>query len=312
MVNTSGLRRRSTYEEVMREVQLDNFKDAVKLPDRTATFVLEAPEMVALDPENEEAIIQFEKRKRAEHARKEEVAEVAQRRGISQAELELATRPSRGEILGAPDDEFERRRYEFGIRQAAEVYETAQVRATNVERVRDQLRRELVVANRTDPIARLASEDAVYYDMSTPPDHEIDLHLPSVPARIASEAGSFAAELGSNALMIATHAGPPALSALGQAARIAANYGPTVARGTARGTVAVAEVSARGSVAAAGLVAQGLVSGGQVAAQAALAATNLLASTTPAHHRGGDFQRSNGITVGRAVTNMLLARHALH
>jgi len=301
MVNTSGLRRRSTYEEVMREVQLDNFKDAAKLPDRTATFVLEAPEMVALDPENEEAIIQFEKRKRAEHARKEEVAEVAQRRGISQAELELATRPSRGEILGVPDDEFERRRYEFGIRQAAEVYETAQVRATNVERVRDQLRRELVVANRTDPIARLASEDAVYYDMRTPPDHEIDRHLPSVPARIASEAGGFAAELGSNALMIATHAGPPALSALGQAARIAANYGPTVARGTARGTVA-----------AAGLVAQGLVSGGQVAAQAALAATNLLASTTPAHHRGGDFQRSNGITVGRAVTNMLLARHALH
>ena len=296
----------------MREVQLDNFKDAVKLPDRTATFVLEAPEMVALDPENEEAIIQFEKRKRAEHARKEEVAEVAQRRGVSQAELELATRPSRGDILEAPDDEFERRRYELGIRQAAEVYETAQVRATNVERVRDQLRQGLVAANRTDPIARLASEDTVFYDMSTPPSQEIDLHLPSVPARIASEAGGFAAELGSNALMIATHAGPPALSALGHAARLAANYGPTVARGTARGTLAVAEVSARGSLAAAGLVAQGLVSGGQAAAQAALAATNLIASTTPAHHRGGDFQRANGITVGRAVTNMLLARHALH
>ena len=45
----------------MREIQLDNFKDAVKLPDRIATFVLEAPQMVGLDPENEEAIIQFEK-----------------------------------------------------------------------------------------------------------------------------------------------------------------------------------------------------------------------------------------------------------
>ena len=54
----------------MREIQLDNFKDAVKLPDRVATFTLEAPQLMALDPENEESIIQFEKRKRAEVARK--------------------------------------------------------------------------------------------------------------------------------------------------------------------------------------------------------------------------------------------------
>ena len=290
----------------MREIQLDNFKDAVKLPDRTATFVLEAPQMVALDPENEEAILQFEKRKRAEQARKQEVAEVAQARGISETELERATRPSRGDILEAPDDEFERRRYEMGIRQAAEAYSTAQARAANVERVRDTLSRELVSANRTDPIARLASEEAIYHDISTPPSHDIDLHLPSVPGssiggRIASEAGGFAAEMGSSALMIASHAGPPAISVLGQAARLTANYGPTVVRGTARGTLA-----------AAGLVAQGLVSGGQAAGQAAIAATNLLASTTPANHRGRDFQRANGINVGRAVTNILLARHALN
>ena len=63
MVNTSGLERRSTYEVVMREIQLDNFKDSIKLPDRTATFVLEAPQLVGLDPENEEAILQFEKEK---------------------------------------------------------------------------------------------------------------------------------------------------------------------------------------------------------------------------------------------------------
>jgi hypothetical protein len=54
MENTAGMHRLSTYEEVMREIELDKFK--VKAPDRLATFILEAPEMVALDPENEEEI----------------------------------------------------------------------------------------------------------------------------------------------------------------------------------------------------------------------------------------------------------------
>ena len=75
MVNTAGMHRISTYEEVMREIELDKFK--VKAPDRLATFILEAPEMISLDPENEEEIIEFNKRKRAERARRDEVEEVA-------------------------------------------------------------------------------------------------------------------------------------------------------------------------------------------------------------------------------------------
>ena len=48
MVNTSGLVRRSTYEEVAMEVELDRFKDLVKLPVRTAKFILEAPSLQQL------------------------------------------------------------------------------------------------------------------------------------------------------------------------------------------------------------------------------------------------------------------------
>ena len=56
MVNTKGLQRRSTYEEVMKEIQADSFKDAIRTPDRLATFTVNAPRLLALDPENEEAM----------------------------------------------------------------------------------------------------------------------------------------------------------------------------------------------------------------------------------------------------------------
>ena len=78
MVNTKGLQRRSTYEEVMQAIQADTFKDAIQTPNRLASFVLEAPRLQALDPDNEEAVLEYEKRKRLEQARKSAVEEEAQ------------------------------------------------------------------------------------------------------------------------------------------------------------------------------------------------------------------------------------------
>jgi hypothetical protein len=316
MVNTSGLQRRSTYEEVMREIQLDSFKDHVKLPDRIATFTLEAPQLMALDPENEEAVIQFEKRKRAEVARKAQVEEVAQARGVSVHQLEMATRPSRGDMLEAPDDELDRRRHELGIHQAAEIFAAAHVRAQNVERVRDTLRMSLHAQDKSDPIARLSPDDhTIFYDMSTPEEQDIDLHLPAVPERrvalpgmpardtgiltgAAGFAGGFAGGLGGTALDIGRAAGPPTAQALAQALSLTVHYGPGAIVGTAQ--------VAAGTV---GLVARGLASGGQMAGRAALAASHVLASTTPASHRGKDFRESAGVRLGR--NTLTLGREAL-
>ena len=109
MVNTKGMIRRSTYEDVLREVNADTFKDYWHTPNRNAKFYLQSLEMVALDPENEEDIVRFEKNKRREEARRAEVEEVAQTRGVSKAQLELALRPARPQMLGGYDDGLERR-----------------------------------------------------------------------------------------------------------------------------------------------------------------------------------------------------------
>ena len=61
MVNVSGLQRRSTYAEIERLAQLDEFRDLIKTPDRLPKIITDALSMTALDPENEEALIQFEK-----------------------------------------------------------------------------------------------------------------------------------------------------------------------------------------------------------------------------------------------------------
>jgi hypothetical protein len=299
MVNTQGLTKRSTYEEVMREVQLDKFKDLIKYPDRTATFVLEAPALLALDPENEEQMIAFEKRRRAEAARKAEVEEVAQARGVSKAELEALTKPVRsGPLLEPGDDSFETRRMENEMAQSMSVYESATARAANVERVRDMLRRDHQMASRSDPIARLVDDDAQFYDISTPPNEERSLSIPSVPQPLARMGKKVARgvlidsprALGS----LAIRAAPPTVDTLAEAARLTAVYGP----GVARSTMAAAGYSAQ----ALGLVARGLASGGQAAGQAAVASAHLLASTVPVSHRGKDFQTANGVQfAGRLV-----------
>jgi hypothetical protein len=312
MVNTKGLQRRSTYEEVMEAIQADTFKDAIKTPERLATFVLEAPRLQALDPENEEAILEFEKKKRLEQARKAAVEEEAQRRGVPMAELEMLTRPPRNNLLEEADDGLERRRYEQGITNAAQVYATEQARAVNVERVRDTVSEEHTT-NVQDPIARLVG-DTIFYDIasrassprsrrstpSPPRELQLDLHFPDTPSRmgtVASEAGNIARESASTALMIGRHTAPHLARGLMEVTRLAINHGPDAV-----------ELGGR----AIGLLGRGLLSGGQAATRAALAAGEVIAAQEPASHRGRDFQQAHGITrVTRQVSNVLLARHAL-
>ena len=42
MVNVSGLQRRSTYEEVAKAAELDEFRDLIKTPDRLPKTILDA------------------------------------------------------------------------------------------------------------------------------------------------------------------------------------------------------------------------------------------------------------------------------
>ena len=293
MVNIAGMHRISTYEEVMREIELDKFK--VKAPDRLATFILEAPEMISLDPENEEEIIEFEKRKRAERARRDEVEEVAQQRGVSRAQLELLTRQPRQQILDQRDDGFETRRLENQMAMDVQVYDAAAARAENVERIRGILRQQLASANRSDPLVRLADEDTVFHDISTPPDVDPgNLPTPSVPrgtirtVRNLASAGLSAASFGADMI---ENVGPPTVDLIAEAARLTARYGPTMARSTLR----AAGVGAQGL----GLIARG---SGHAVAGLASASANVLASTIPANHRGRDFQLANGVSfVGHVV-----------
>ena len=64
MVNVSGLQRRSTYEEVAKAAELDEFRNLIKTPDRLPKTIIDAPSMTALEggEEHEEALIQFEKK----------------------------------------------------------------------------------------------------------------------------------------------------------------------------------------------------------------------------------------------------------
>ena len=100
MVNVSGLQRRSTYEEVAKAAELDEFRDLIKTPDRLPKTILDAPSLTALDPENEEALIQFEKNKRVEEARRSQAQEVAQERGVSRAQRGGGGRPADGSWPG--------------------------------------------------------------------------------------------------------------------------------------------------------------------------------------------------------------------
>ena len=308
MVNVSGLQRRSTYEEVAKAAELDEFRNLIKTPDRLPKTIIDAPSMTALDPENEEALIQFEKNKRVETARRAQAQEVAQERGVSVAQLELATRPARPQLV-QPTDDYERRRYEISLAEAASNFSVAQARAQNLERVRTLLRQHIVEQNRQTAQVRLGQESE-FFDIATPPEQEIELHYPDAPrsesfrtaaGSLARMAGGAAASGGlefasAAAPMIARtidSAGPQAINLLSGAVRIGRDYGPSVLSGTYTG---------------AGMVARGLVTSGQIAAGTISAAAELAQALAPASHRGRDFMGANGARWAPAL-HRLMAEH---
>ena len=181
MVNVSGLQRRSTYEEVAKAAELDEFRNLIKTPDRLPKTIIDAPSMTALEggEEHEEALIQYEKNKRVEEARRSQVQEIAQQRGVSVAQLELATRPARPQLV-QPTDDYERRRYEISLAEAASNFSVAQAREQNLERVRTLLRQHIIEQNRQTAQVRLGQESE-FFDIATPEEKEIELHFPDAP-----------------------------------------------------------------------------------------------------------------------------------
>ena len=308
MVNVSGLQRRSTYEEVAKAAELDEFRNLIKTPDRLPKTIIDAPSMTALDPENEEALIQFEKNKKFEEARRSQAQEVAQERGVSAAQLELATRPARPQLV-QPTDDYERRRYEISLAEAASNFSVAQAREQNLERVRTLLRQHIIEQNRQTAQVRLGQESE-FFDIATPPEQEIEIHYPEVPPRSESfrtAAGSLArmggavggAAIGgavAAAPMIARTidaAGPTAINLLSRTARVGMDYGPTVLSGTATG---------------AGMMVRGVVTGGQIAAQTIATAAEFAQALAPASHRGRDFMQANGARFAPSLAR-LMAEH---
>jgi hypothetical protein len=330
MVNISGLRAQSTYEQVAAQVQLDQFSK-VKLPNRVAKFILESPSVVALDPANEEEIVMHERRKRAQEARQAEVTKVAQERGVSRALLEQHAHQQVIPPVEVESDDFESRRFAASLREPSLAYHAATTRATNVSQFADQVRMSLADANRSQAHVRI-SDDPEYFDMTpttTPPNEpDFDLSIPSVPRRLAG--GALSAASGTVHVVAAL---TPTVDTLIEAARLTQRYGPAMARRTmaaagysaaalaavARGVGTGAALPAVGvSASALSVVARGLGRGGHHATNAAgnalVAASNLLGSTGQvASHRGRDFAIANGIQrVARVVMNHgVLARHAL-
>jgi hypothetical protein len=303
MVQLNGLQRRSTYEEVAREVQLDRFKDLIKPPDRLPKTILDAPTLTSLDPENEETINQYEKNKRVEQARRSAAEEVAQSRGVSRAQMELATRPSPPQLV-EPTFDYQQRRSEIQLAEAASNFNVATTQAANVERARTLLRQHLHEVNRSAPEYHIGTPDGY----STP--EEIDLHLPETPSAM-EVAGSVAGGVAGLAVAGATtvapivarsvhNATPQAINALYEAARLTSAYGPSVARATMQ--------AAGYSAQAVELTARGLINGGVAAGNVMVAAGQMTGALAPASHRGHDFMRANGVSFQPHITR-LLAEH---
>jgi hypothetical protein len=335
MVNVSGLQRRSTYEEVAKLAELDEFRNLIKTPDRLPKTIIDAPSMTALEggAEHEEALVQFEKNKRVEEARRAQVVEVAQERGVSRAQLELATRPGRPQLL-EPTADYERQRWEISLANAAANFSAQSARAQNLENIRTQWRDHFMQVYRERAEQNFAQRsDPVFYDLTTPPNEvssadernaddtqdsadgtAIDLHFPDAPrsesfrtaaGHLARMAGGAAAtggmEVASAASMAAPlvartihSAGPQAINLLTGAARITRDYGPTVLSGTAAG---------------AGMLARGMVTTGQIAAGTISAAAELAQALAPASHRGRDFMGANGARWAPALHRLMAEHH---
>ena len=309
MVNVKGLVKRTNYDDILAEVEQEKFRQAVKLPDRTAKFILEGPSLQNL--EDTEAIEEFEKRKRKQAAREAEIEEIAQDRGVSRAELKLHTKPHEPfHIDMRENDEFDRRTYENTVAESMMVYQTAQARADNVHRVALMMRKDLHQAHKSDPITLYGQQDDTeFYDISDEPD--LSTHTPAVPftERARDAAGSVGQTLATTA-HFASKAGSVAGSAAGltyEAAKIPSHYGPAVAEGALITGVATSEVLYHGTR----LTVKSAYHTSQAVAAAASAASNLMQAAQPSH-RGRDFTQSHAVKFVGKAANLLLARRALH
>ena len=147
MVNY-GLVRQQTFEEVARQVELDDFNKSVPKPQRVSKFVLESMELSQIDPNHEEEIMQFEKRQREQELRKKEIERVSQERGVSRSIMEHAMRePPPVPQVNVHDDGFEGRIYANTLEQAVQNFYAAAARTESVRRLGIQTRQEIEVAN---------------------------------------------------------------------------------------------------------------------------------------------------------------------
>ena len=94
------------------------------------------------------------------------------------------------------------------------------------------------------------------------------------------------------------NAGPQAINALFEAARLTSAYGPSVARTT----MAAAGYSAQ----AIEMTARGVINGGVAAGNALAAAGQMTGALAPASHRGIDFMRANGVSFQPHLTRLLV------
>ena len=313
MVNTAGLHRRSTYEEAVAEVELDRFKDLVKLPDRTAKFILEAPQLQALDPENEEEMLEFERRKAKQRARDEEVQQTARERGVNLHELRRATETRTPIQLDTREqDDFERRRHMEHVAEAHMAYIAAEQRLANVHRVGRLARMDLRQAQKADPITFYGNDDTEFFDIDQEPEIDLTLHTPSTPSRVMGAVRDVAGAASDAATGAAWMVGKTA-GAVGTAAdvsmevgKIAAHYGPSVAQGTLVAAGLTAGALYHGSM----IAGYAAMAGGAAAYDVAHSAHRLLQATEP-ERRTKDYSQSLGVRFVGKTANLLLARRAI-
>ena len=80
--------------------------------------------------------------------------------------MELATRPSPPQLVEETSD-YQQRRYEIQLAEAASNFSVQTARAANVERVRTLLRQHLHEVNRRTAVATRGDE-AEFFDIGTP------------------------------------------------------------------------------------------------------------------------------------------------
>jgi hypothetical protein len=208
--------------------------------------------------------------------------------------------------LVEPTFDYQQRRYEIQLAEAASNFNVQTARAANVERARTLLRQHLHQVNQRTAVATIGDE-AEFFDIGTPEEPEINLHLPETPSAMevaGTVAGGVAGFAGRAAVGVAPivarsmqNATPQAINALYEAARLTSAYGP----GVARATMAAAGYSAQ----AIEMTARGLINGGVAAGNVMAAGAQLTGALAPASHRGYDFMRANGVSFQPHLTRLM-------